>query len=41
MGFGGIILAFARGWQMAVVMVGFLPIMFLSNYLSARLAARW
>jgi ATP-binding cassette subfamily B (MDR/TAP) protein 1 len=41
MGFGGIILAFARGWQMAAVMVGFLPIMFLSNWLSARLAARW
>lgn len=41
MGFGGIIFAFSRGWKMAIVMVGFLPVMLLVNYFSQRLAKRW
>jgi ABC-type bacteriocin/lantibiotic exporter with double-glycine peptidase domain len=41
MGFGGLIFAFSRGWKMAIVMAGFLPVMFLTNYISSRLARKW
>lgn len=34
MGCCGIILALTRGWQMAVVMIAFLPIMMLSGYIN-------
>lgn len=41
MGLGGLIFAFARGWKMAIVMAGFLPVMLLTNYISARLSQKW
>ena len=41
MGLGGIIFSFSRGWRMAVVMTGFLPIMLLANYFEGRLAKKW
>jgi ATP-binding cassette, subfamily B (MDR/TAP), member 1 len=41
MGFGGIVFALSRGWRMAIVMAGFLPVMLLANYISARLGRKW
>jgi ABC-type multidrug transport system fused ATPase/permease subunit len=41
MGFGGIIFAFSRGWKMAIVMAGFLPVMLFTNYISAKISRKW
>jgi ABC-type multidrug transport system fused ATPase/permease subunit len=41
MGLGGIIYSFLRGWRMAIVMTGFLPIMLLATYFEGRLTKKW
>lgn len=41
MSFGGIIFAFSRGWKMAIVMVGFVPVMILTNYFTSKFSKKW